>query len=229
MAPTSTPGSPWPPSRRAPTASGSGPWSHRCHAAARGSSRARQSASTACRAAASSSVSVSAPTTPGSSAPSASRATTARAPSSSTRDWRSSRSCGRGSRSTIPAAIFTSTACGSSPGHSSNPASPSGAAPTGPTDAPLRRAARYDGVVPIGDLPPEAVTELLTEVGRHRTTEEPFDVAIPSWTATTAPARIRSRRRNMVAGGIPTRHTPRDGPDGHRTRPYTGVEQARAG
>ena len=56
-----------------------------------------------------------------------------------------------------------------------------------PNRPPLRRAARYDGVVPIGDLPPQAVTELVTEVGRHRTSQEPFDVAIASWTATAAP------------------------------------------
>jgi len=56
-----------------------------------------------------------------------------------------------------------------------------------PHQTPLRRAARYNGVVPIGDLPPEAVTELLSDVRRHRTSQEPFDVAIASWTA-SAPA-----------------------------------------
>jgi alkanesulfonate monooxygenase SsuD/methylene tetrahydromethanopterin reductase-like flavin-dependent oxidoreductase (luciferase family) len=44
----------------------------------------------------------------------------------------------------------------------------------------LRRAARDDGVVPIGELPPKAVTELVSEVARNRTTEEPFDVAVAS-------------------------------------------------
>src|SRR5215216_7534535 len=56
-----------------------------------------------------------------------------------------------------------------------------------PHQPPLRRAARYNGVVPIGDLPPEAVTELLSDARRHRTSQEPFDVAIASWTA-SAPA-----------------------------------------
>ena len=55
-----------------------------------------------------------------------------------------------------------------------------------PNRAPLRRAARYDGVVPVGELPPDAVSALLSDVRRHRTTDDPFDVAIPSWT-TTAP------------------------------------------
>jgi alkanesulfonate monooxygenase SsuD/methylene tetrahydromethanopterin reductase-like flavin-dependent oxidoreductase (luciferase family) len=57
-----------------------------------------------------------------------------------------------------------------------------------PHGAPLRRAARYDGVVPIGDLSPEAVPELLGEVARHRTSDDPFDVAIASWTATASAA-----------------------------------------
>jgi len=56
-----------------------------------------------------------------------------------------------------------------------------------PHRAPLRRAARYDGVAPVGRLPPDAVPELLTEVRRHRTTDAPFDVAVPSWTTTAPP------------------------------------------
>jgi hypothetical protein len=43
------------------------------------------------------------------------------------------------------------------------------------------------GVLPIADLPPEAVTELSGEIARHRTAEEPFDIAVASWTATTSP------------------------------------------
>jgi alkanesulfonate monooxygenase SsuD/methylene tetrahydromethanopterin reductase-like flavin-dependent oxidoreductase (luciferase family) len=97
-----------------------------------------------------------------------------------------------------------------------------------PHRRPLRRAAQYDGVVPIGDLPPAAVTDLLTEIARHRTSPDPrrSDSFLDRHDRT---ARIRSRRRNMVAGGIPARHAPRGSPEGHRTRPYTGVEQARAG
>jgi alkanesulfonate monooxygenase SsuD/methylene tetrahydromethanopterin reductase-like flavin-dependent oxidoreductase (luciferase family) len=55
-----------------------------------------------------------------------------------------------------------------------------------PHRTPLRRAARYDGVAPVGDLPPDALPALLSEVRRHRTTDDLFDVAVPSWT-TTAP------------------------------------------
>jgi alkanesulfonate monooxygenase SsuD/methylene tetrahydromethanopterin reductase-like flavin-dependent oxidoreductase (luciferase family) len=61
-----------------------------------------------------------------------------------------------------------------------------------PNRTPLRRAARYDGVVPIGDLPPEAVEELLSEVLRHRTVDAPFDVAIASWTASESPHEYES-------------------------------------
>jgi len=50
------------------------------------------------------------------------------------------------------------------------------------------RAARYDGVVPIGDLPPQAVTALLSEIHRHRSSEDRFDVAVASWTASGTPA-----------------------------------------
>ena len=53
-----------------------------------------------------------------------------------------------------------------------------------PNRAPLRRAARYDGVVPVGRFSPDAVSDLLSEVHHHQTTADPFDVAIPSWTAT---------------------------------------------
>jgi len=61
-----------------------------------------------------------------------------------------------------------------------------------PGRAPLRRAARYDGVVPIGDLPPKAVTELLSEIDRHRTADAPFDVAVVSWTASAPPHEYES-------------------------------------
>jgi alkanesulfonate monooxygenase SsuD/methylene tetrahydromethanopterin reductase-like flavin-dependent oxidoreductase (luciferase family) len=61
-----------------------------------------------------------------------------------------------------------------------------------PNRAPLRRAARYDGVVPIGDLPPEAIEELLSEIHRYRTAEAPFDVAVASWTASSPPRQYAS-------------------------------------
>ena len=50
-----------------------------------------------------------------------------------------------------------------------------------PHRRPLRRAARYDGVVPVGELAPSSIADLLQEVGRHRITDGPFEVALPSW------------------------------------------------
>jgi alkanesulfonate monooxygenase SsuD/methylene tetrahydromethanopterin reductase-like flavin-dependent oxidoreductase (luciferase family) len=52
-----------------------------------------------------------------------------------------------------------------------------------PHRRPLHRAARYDGVVPIGDLTPDDLTALVGEIAAQRPTDTPFDVAIPSWTA----------------------------------------------
>ena len=68
----------------------------------------------------------------------------------------------RGAGPPFRAAIFTSTACAASPAIPTTPHPHLVRRPLRPHPAPLRRAARYDGVVPIGDLPPEAVPQLLT-------------------------------------------------------------------
>src|SRR5262249_22741616 len=56
---------------------------------------------------------------------------------------------------------------------------------TWPTRAPFRRAARWDGVVPLGPnggqgprMLPEDVREMLAYIGPHRTSGEPFEVVI---------------------------------------------------
>ncbi len=54
-----------------------------------------------------------------------------------------------------------------------------------PNKAPLRRAARWDGVFPLkmdGPLSPEMFREIVAYVGAHRTSPEPFDVAFGGWT-----------------------------------------------
>jgi alkanesulfonate monooxygenase SsuD/methylene tetrahydromethanopterin reductase-like flavin-dependent oxidoreductase (luciferase family) len=56
-----------------------------------------------------------------------------------------------------------------------------------PHRRPLERAARYEGVIPVGGLTPADVASLVGEITALRTAEGPFDVAIPSWTA-SAPA-----------------------------------------
>jgi alkanesulfonate monooxygenase SsuD/methylene tetrahydromethanopterin reductase-like flavin-dependent oxidoreductase (luciferase family) len=57
-----------------------------------------------------------------------------------------------------------------------------------PHRRPLRRAARYEGVVPIGDLPPDDLATLVGELTAARSGDAHFDVAIPSWTAAAPPA-----------------------------------------
>jgi alkanesulfonate monooxygenase SsuD/methylene tetrahydromethanopterin reductase-like flavin-dependent oxidoreductase (luciferase family) len=61
-----------------------------------------------------------------------------------------------------------------------------------PTKAPFRRAARWDGVIPLkqdGDnlLTPQDVTELLDFIRKERTSHDPFDVAIINWTDPSDP------------------------------------------
>jgi alkanesulfonate monooxygenase SsuD/methylene tetrahydromethanopterin reductase-like flavin-dependent oxidoreductase (luciferase family) len=90
-----------------------------------------------------------------------------------------------------------------------------------PNRAPLRRAARWDGVVPLGRLTPEDVVGLVDEIDRHRTTEDPFDVALPSvhavetdiaeyeeagvtwWLASIRPSDALEASRALVDGGAP--------------------------
>ena len=55
-----------------------------------------------------------------------------------------------------------------------------------PHRAPLRRAARWDGVVPVGRLTPTQAMELRAEVSRYRSAQTPFDFALPSSAATTS-------------------------------------------
>ena len=55
-----------------------------------------------------------------------------------------------------------------------------------PTKAPYRRAARWDGVIPLkqsGDnlLTPQDVAEVADFIGKERTSQAPFDIAIINW------------------------------------------------
>jgi alkanesulfonate monooxygenase SsuD/methylene tetrahydromethanopterin reductase-like flavin-dependent oxidoreductase (luciferase family) len=56
-----------------------------------------------------------------------------------------------------------------------------------PHSAPLRRAARWDGVVPMGRLTPSDVADLRTQVDRHRVGTAPFDVALATAAASGSP------------------------------------------
>ena len=149
MAPTSTPGSPWPPSRRAPTASGSGRW-HRCHAVARGSSREAVSLDRLSGSRLVLGVGIGADHSQEYSAfgePSDDHC--AVSPRRGIGDRHAAVDGGR----SHPGRHFSRRRGAVPPRASSNPASPSGAAPPAPP-APTTSAARYDGVVPIGGLRP---------------------------------------------------------------------------
>jgi len=61
-----------------------------------------------------------------------------------------------------------------------------------PTKAPFRRAAQWDGVIPLkqsGDnlLTPQDVAEVADFIGKERTSNEPFDIAIINWTDPSDP------------------------------------------
>ncbi len=53
-----------------------------------------------------------------------------------------------------------------------------------PHPAPLRRAARWDGIVPVGAVEPADAAAILAVVHEHRTETTPFDFALPSSAAT---------------------------------------------
>jgi alkanesulfonate monooxygenase SsuD/methylene tetrahydromethanopterin reductase-like flavin-dependent oxidoreductase (luciferase family) len=56
-----------------------------------------------------------------------------------------------------------------------------------PHRRPLQRAARWDGVVPVGRLEPGDVTEMVAAVRRQRPDDQRFDVVLPSAATTGAP------------------------------------------
>jgi alkanesulfonate monooxygenase SsuD/methylene tetrahydromethanopterin reductase-like flavin-dependent oxidoreductase (luciferase family) len=76
-----------------------------------------------------------------------------------------------------------------------------------PIKAPFRRAARWDGVIPLKQatddllLTPQDVLELLTFVRRQRTSTEPFDVAIIQWTDPSDPQAAASKVRAFAQAG----------------------------
>jgi alkanesulfonate monooxygenase SsuD/methylene tetrahydromethanopterin reductase-like flavin-dependent oxidoreductase (luciferase family) len=55
-----------------------------------------------------------------------------------------------------------------------------------PHRTPLRRAARWDGVVPVGRVEVADIADLRRAIDRHRTVDTPFDVALPTSAATSA-------------------------------------------
>ena len=87
--------------------------------------------------------------------------------------WRGERISHAGEHYRVDGAIQTPTPL-------QQPRIPIWCAAVWPNRAPLRRAARWDGVVPVGSLSPAAAGELLAEVKRHRRAATPFDLVLPS-------------------------------------------------
>lgn len=56
-----------------------------------------------------------------------------------------------------------------------------------PHTTPVRRAARWDGIVPMGSLTPGHVVDLKATVDRHQAAPAPFDIALATAAATGAP------------------------------------------
>lgn len=90
-----------------------------------------------------------------------------------------------GTRVTHEGTHYRATGVVQVPGPLQQPRIPVWCAATWPHLLPLRRAARWDGVVPVGRLSPRDVAVLITEIGRHRSADGRFDVALPNSAATS--------------------------------------------
>jgi alkanesulfonate monooxygenase SsuD/methylene tetrahydromethanopterin reductase-like flavin-dependent oxidoreductase (luciferase family) len=133
-----------------------------------------------------------------------------------------------GTRVTHEGAHYRATDVVQVPGPVQLPRIPIWCAAAWPHLGPLRRAARWDGIVPVGRLSPVDVAAVATEIARLRTAGGPFDVALPSsaatgtdiaeyakagvtwWLASIRPSDTLAGSRALVDAGPPTELT---GPD----------------
>ena len=136
------------------------------------------------------------------------------------------RASSRSARSSIPAngpgcstrasTIWPATGPGSSSrSRCSSPGSRSGWRREWPNRRPVRRALRWDGLFPIGLPGPEALAELVGEIGESRPAGDPFDVVVDA-RAGRRPGSVGAGRRNLDRHR--RRQPPRPGPGarGHR-------------
>ncbi|HSO96600.1 MAG TPA: LLM class flavin-dependent oxidoreductase [Acidimicrobiia bacterium] len=93
--------------------------------------------------------------------------------------WGGGRVTYRGSHLTVDDVVQTPTPV-------QQPRIPIWCAAVWPHRTPLRRAARWDGVVPVGRLDVADVRDLRRAVDEHRTVDAPYDVALPTSAATSA-------------------------------------------
>jgi alkanesulfonate monooxygenase SsuD/methylene tetrahydromethanopterin reductase-like flavin-dependent oxidoreductase (luciferase family) len=73
-----------------------------------------------------------------------------------------------------------------------------------PNRAPMRRAARWDGVHPgrlDGPLSPQDVAELVAYIQRHRTDVAPFDVVVADRPSDLGPAALTDRVKDLEGAG----------------------------
>jgi probable F420-dependent oxidoreductase len=96
-----------------------------------------------------------------------------------------------------------------------------------PTRAPFRRAARWDGVIPLklsGDnlLTPQDVAEVRDFIRSERTSNEPFDIAIINWTGLADPKAAVEKVASYAEVGttwwLESLYTLQDSLDGLRRR-----------
>jgi alkanesulfonate monooxygenase SsuD/methylene tetrahydromethanopterin reductase-like flavin-dependent oxidoreductase (luciferase family) len=78
---------------------------------------------------------------------------------------------------------------------------------TWPAKAPMRRAAKWDGVFPIRNggmtpLTPEDVVEISVFIASHRDSTEPFDFVIAGESSGDGPVRIKEPLRDFDAAGV---------------------------
>ena len=74
-----------------------------------------------------------------------------------------------------------------------------------PNKAPLRRAARWDGVYPIIDgldFTPDQIREMLAYIRQHRTSDAPFDVTIAGYTGNKEPAAVSALLQGYAEAGV---------------------------
>jgi alkanesulfonate monooxygenase SsuD/methylene tetrahydromethanopterin reductase-like flavin-dependent oxidoreductase (luciferase family) len=77
---------------------------------------------------------------------------------------------------------------------------------TWPTQRPVARAARFDGIIPILDpyteiISPRQVRELATFIGERRESSDPFDIVVPQMGQTGDPDKDRARMDAYAEAG----------------------------
>lgn len=74
-----------------------------------------------------------------------------------------------------------------------------------PHKAPLRRAARWDGICPIVDgrtIQPEEVRDMLTYIRQHRPVDAPFDVVVAGYVGHLAPTEAENLLKRYAEAGV---------------------------